>query len=57
MIVVVVDVVEESERVVGGKMVVGGIEYGGMGIRCVIGGRYVGEIGFEGDKDGVVGEV
>ena len=57
MVVVVVYIIEEGERVGGGKVVVGRVENRWVGIWGVIGGWNVGKVGFEGDNDGVVWEI
>ena len=46
VIVVVLDVVEEADTVLGGKILLRGIEYPRMGISCLIGGSYLRDIGF-----------
>ena len=54
VIVVVLDVVEETDTVLGGKILLRGIEYPRMGISCLIGGSYLRDIGFQSDNHRLV---
>ena len=54
VIVVVLDVVEETDTVLGGKILLRGIEYPRMGISCLIGGSYLRDIGFQPDNHRLV---
>ena len=54
VIVVVLDVVEETDTVLGGKILLRGIEYPRMWISCLIGGSYLRDIGFQPDNHRLV---
>ena len=54
VIVVVLDVVEETDTVLGGKILLRGIEYPRMGISRLIGGSYLRDIGFQPDNHRLV---
>ena len=56
VVVVVLDVVEETHAVGGGEVLLGGIEDAGVGIGRLIGGGYLRHISFQSDNHRLVGE-
>jgi len=54
VIIVVFDVVEETDTVLGGKILLRRIEYPRVGISRLIGGGYLSDIGFQSDNHRLV---